>query len=643
MSSRWKKAAAILCLMSCLVLETGPEVSQICAAGQEKTDSSGAESSEGDSKQGVSDTEGISGFSIDNQNIYEGMENSYAGGYVPKVEKNKAMIVLPLQAKRKLSGNKMTVTLRFGELENHPFVYKNYEKAVSFGYHKTGKQGQTTGCYLVSFQLDLKKDRCNGSYPVTLSASAQDEAGSEISQEFTVYVTITDGKKAGDDAKGDAAEGGGAAGFVIDNQNVYKGMEKSYSRGYVPKIGNDSAVLVLPLQAKYKISGNRVRAALKFGEGENIPFVHKNYEKAVKLRYYKNGKTGKKAGRYLISFNLKLKKDRYNGSYPVTVTVSGQDEAGSEISQEFTVYVTITDGKKAGGTEGTQEGEEDNRAKFAPKVMMDSYQFSRKKILCGEKFTAKITLRNTSSTESVKNMMVSVTPGENVELLGRTGSSYVRELAAGGSCDLSFRFRVNASAPRGQYSVGVAMDYADARGGTHTAESAMKVSAEQPVQIQISSVSVPKTIQLGETVELLTQAMNLGKGKLYNVRAMLEADGLTPSGAAFIGDIEAGTSMSGSMEITAEGLTGTDLYGATQGKITFYYADEAGNEMTQEQTFETDILSPLSGENEEESEDDTRQWWVIMAVILGFLIQAAVIFFMRKSKGIRTGGGDVNE
>lgn len=643
MSNRWKKAAAVLCLMGCLVLEAGLEVSQICAAGQEKTESSGADSPEGDSRQEMSDFGGMTGFSIDNQNVYEGMENSYAGGYVPKIEKNKALILLPLQAKRKLPGNKITVTLRFGESDNHPFVYKNYEKTVSFGYHKTGKQGQTTGCYLVTFQLDLKKERCNGSYPVTLSASAQDEAGNEIFQEFTVYVTITDGKMAGDDAKGDAAEGGGAAGFIIDNQNVYKGMEKSYSRGYVPKIGNDSAVLVLPLQAKYKISGNRVRAALKFGEGENLPFVHKNYEKAVKLRYYKIGSQGRKAGRYLVSFNLKLKKDRYNGSYPVIVTVSGQDEAGNEISQEFTVYVTITDGKKAGGTEGAQEGEEDTMAKFSPKVMMDSYQFSRKKILCGEKFTAKITLRNTSSTEPVKNMMVSVNPGENVELLGRTGSSYVQELAAGGSCDLSFRFRVNASAPRGQYSVGVAMDYADARGGTHTAEDAMKVSAEQPVQIQISPVSVPKTIQLGETVELLTQVMNLGKGKLYNVRAMLEAEGLTSSGVAFIGDVEAGTSMAGSMEITAEGLTGTNLYGATQGKITFYYADEVGNEMTQEQTFETDILSPLSGENEEEPGDDTRQWWIIMTVILVLLIQAAVIFFMRKSKGIRTGGGDVNE
>ncbi len=643
MSSRWKKAAVVLCLMGCIVLEACPEVSWIYAAGQERTDSSRADSAEEDGKQGMSDSGGMSGFSIDNQNIYEGMENSYAGGYVPRIEKNKAVIVLPLQAKRKLLGNKLTVTLRFGESEPHPFVYKNYEKAVSFGYHKTGKQGQKTGCYLVTFQLDLKKERYNGSYPVTLSASAQDESGNEILQEFTVYVTITDGKKAEGDARGEADEGGGAAGFVIDNQNVYKGMEKSYSRGYVPKIGNDNAVLVLPLQAKHKVSGNQITAALKFGEGENLPFVHKNYEKEVKLKYYKAGKQGKKVGRYLVSFNLKLKKDRYNGSYPVIVTVSGQDESGNEISQEFTVYVTITDGKKAEETEGAQEGGEDTVAKFAPKVMIDSYQFSRKKILCGEKFTAKITLHNTSNSEPVKNMMVSVTPGENVELLGGTGSSYVQELAAGGSCDLSFRFRVNASAPRGQYSIGVTMDYADAKGGTHTAEGAMKVSAEQSVQIQIPPVSMAKTIQLGETVELQTQVMNLGKGKLYNVRATLEADGLTPSGAAFIGDVEAGTSMSGSMEVTAEGLTGTNLYGTTQGKITFYYADEAGNEMTQEQTFETDILSPLSGENEAEPEEDTRQWWVIMAVIVALLILAAVIFFVRRSKRIQTGGGDVNE
>ena len=133
----------------------------------------------------------------------------------------------------------------------------------------------------------------------------------------------------------------------------------------------------------------------------------------------------------------------------------------------------------------------------------------------------------------------------------------------------------------------------------------MKVLAEQPVQIEIAPVSVPDKIQVGETVELQAQAMNLGKGKIYNVRAVLEADGLTPSGTAFIGDM-------GSMELTADGLSGDSLYGTAQGKITFLYEDEAGNEMTQEQLFETSILSPLSDENSGEGADDTEQWWVIM-------------------------------
>ena len=86
------------------------------------------------------------------------------------------------------------------------------------------------------------------------------------------------------------------------------------------------------------------------------------------------------------------------------------------------------------------------------------------------------------------------------------------------------------------------------------------------------------------------------------------------------------------MELTADGLSGDSLYGTAQGKITFLYEDEAGNEMTQEQPFETSILSPLSDENSGEGADDTKQWWVIMAVITVLIIQAAVIFFIRRAK-----------
>lgn len=635
---KWRTVIILICLAGCVVFTGGLHDFHVCAASRDIQGEVAQGSTAGIRKQGVSGAEGAGGFVIDNQNIYEGMGTSYAGGYVPKIEKEEAVIVLPLLAKRKLSQNQVTASLRFGEAENLPFVYKNYEKGVSFGYHKTG--GTVTGCYLVVFRLELKKERYNGSYPVILSVNAEDETGDAVSQEFTVYVTIADGKGAGEDKTQGTSDTGNTSFFFIDNKNVYAGMGKSYSEGYIPGIvsqkGQKKAVIVLPLLAKRKLSQSWMTVSLKFGETENLPFLHKNYQKEVAYGYHMTGTKGKRKGCYLVAFHLALKKEYYNGSYPVVLSVDAEDKDGNEISQDFTVYVTVTDGKKVDG-EGKTGG---SLPKFAPKVMISYCQFSDSKVLCGKKSTAKLTLRNTSKTDSVHNMMVTVSPGENVELLGATGSHYVERLGADGICNISFVFRVNATAPCGQYNIGVTMDYADSKGSSYTVEGAVKVSAGQQVQLETAPVNMPQKIQLGETVELQTQAMNLGMGKLYHVRAMVEADGLMPSGTAFIGDMEAGTSMTGCVELTAEGLSGDSLYGTTQGKIIFYYEDEMGNEMTQEQIFETSILSPLSENDEEEPADDTRQWWVIMAVIAVFLAQAAVIFFVRRSKQNVAGNGD---
>lgn len=589
-------------------------------------------STEAENPNTMSDQGAASGFSIDSQTVYEGMERSYARGYIPKIQDHRAIVVLPLLPKHKVSGNQVTVSVKFDESDGQPFVRKNYEKIVG--------QNVVSGCFLISFSLELKKNRYNGSYPVRISVCGADENGVEIYQEFTVYVTITDGKEAVGEGDPGTFDSAGSSELVIDNKKVYEGMERSYARGYVPNIEREQAVVVLPLLAKRKLYKNRMTVTLKFGESDQLPFEYKNYEKAVTLRKHKTQNGGKMSSCYLAVFHLKLKKNRFNGSYPVILSVCAQDESGVEIRQEFTVYVTITDGKEAQEGAGTTEGTDPQLPKFAPKVIVDSYEFSKDQVLCGEKCRVKLTLRNTSTDEPVKNMLVSIAPGENVELLGKTGGRYIAELKSGATCDLSFAFRVNATAPRGQYNIGLTMDYADSKGNPYTLEGAVKVSAEQKAQMEISPVHMPDKIKLGETVELQAQAMNLGKGKIINVRAVVEADGFMPSGPAFIGDMEAGTSMSGSTELTAEGLSGDSLYGTSKGRVTFYYEDEAGNEMTQEQFFETSILSPLSGDSEELPEDDTRQWWIIMTVIAVFLIEAAVIAVMRRSGRVRFGKGD---
>lgn len=431
-------------------------------------------------------------------------------------------------------------------------------------------------------------------------------------------------------ASDEAVDGGGGTALAIDSRNIYEGMATSYAKGYVPKISGGKAIVVLPLLSKRELKNKQMTASLQLTESQKQPFVCKNYEKSVSFGYYKTAKRGKKTGCYLVAFRLSLKKKRYNGSYPLTISVSAEDTAGNEINQSFTLYVTIKDGKKT-GTDGNDD-EKETGSLFPPKVKIDSYRFSKKKIICGQRFRAKIILRNTSKEERVKNMMVSVAPAENVELMSKTNSAFVESLGCGKTCEVSFDFRIHSTAPSAQYNIDVTMDYFDSKGKTYTLQSAVKVSALQKAQIEIAPLRVPAQILLGETVELQPQAMNLGKGKLYNVRAALEAEGLSSSGYAFIGDMEPGSSMTGSMEIVAEGLTGNSLYGKTQGKVIFYYEDDMGNEMTQEQTFDTSLLSPVSREDSDKMEDDTRQWWIIMGIILAFFIQAVLIYFMRRSK-----------
>ncbi|MDE6435385.1 MAG: hypothetical protein K2L07_14285 [Lachnospiraceae bacterium] len=430
--------------------------------------------------------------------------------------------------------------------------------------------------------------------------------------------------------------------FCIDNKNLYADMDKTYSKGYVPKVKKGKAVIVLPLLAKAKLKGDQVKSSLNLGEAENIPFVQKNYEKDVSLKKHKIGNKGMEQECYLISYTLDLKKNRYNGSYPVIITVTAQDEQGNEVHQDFTVYVTITDGSDMDTAADTQTDETEN-PQFAPKVIVDSYTFSKDTIQSGDSFMVKITLRNTSKKDMVKNMLVTAAPAEQVELISKSDSVYVEELQTQKTCEVTYEFRIHSATPQGQYSVPLTLDYADSKGNSYTGQGTVKIMVELPVKIEIDPIVVPKEIQMGETIELQTQVMNLGRGKLYNVRAVVKADGFNAERTAFIGDIEAGSALSGSTEITAVGLSGNSLYGKTQGTVTFYYEDEAGKEMSEEKVFETTIVSPLSEKREEEIPDDTSQWWVIMAVIVGILFIAIGILAARRFWHVRSIEKDMEE
>lgn len=420
--------------------------------------------------------------------------------------------------------------------------------------------------------------------------------------------------------------------LVIDNENRYDGMDKTYSEGYMPRVEEETVSLIVPMICNGSLQNNKLRAALNLGDAQDSPFVSKNYDKTISLQQTAvNDGTGTVEG-YVAAFFLELKSERYNGSYPVTMTVEGTDERGTEIRQDFTIYVTITDGKNP-DEEPATEATTEEPVRFAPKVLVESCHFSKEEPQAGDTVTAEFTLVNTSRSEGIQNMTVAVSaPGEYFTLLSDSDSIYVGALPAGKTTTVSYDFSIDVAAPQGQYDLVLTMDYADSKGASYSGSGTGKIRVGQLMHVQFDPPIISEAVYVGDIIEVQVQAMNLGRSKVYNVRAVLEADGLKPETTLFIGDMEAGTVQTGSARVAVSSLTeGNSLYGRTNGIITYYYEDEAGKEYEEQADFTTTITSPFSGQPAE-PEDQTGQWWIIMAVVGGILCIIVVIIIVRGIK-----------
>lgn len=427
--------------------------------------------------------------------------------------------------------------------------------------------------------------------------------------------------------------------LTIDNENRYEGMKRSYSEGYVPTVENGVALVVLPILCDGTIAGNTLRASVSLGGG-SIPFVHKNYEKNIPLEKHRinestESEVPEEKEAYLISFPLELRWDRIDGSYPVTLTLTGTDTTGNPVNAVFSVYVTITDGRDPNAKE--TEPKED--PVFPPKILLSSYRCTAEngEIAAGDKVKLLLTLTNTSNEEDVSNMTVKVTsPNEIFRLLTASNTQYIESLGAGKSVEISFEYEIGLAALPGQYDFSVSYDYYYSKALPGQGMGNAKITVGGKLKMSFDAPSIPPEVTVSDTVEGVLQAMNLSRVTAYNVRAVIEADGLRPNGTVFFGNLDGGTAQTENVQITISALSkGDSAYGKTSGIVTYYYEDADGKEYSETRDFTVTIKSPFTAATVE-PEDDPQQWWIIMAVIAFVIVAAgaslAVLCIKRKQK-----------
>lgn len=410
--------------------------------------------------------------------------------------------------------------------------------------------------------------------------------------------------------------------ILIDNAHIYEHMMQSYTQGYEPIIDGDDAIVVLPLCCTEGEAPASLRVSAELPS--DSPFIMKNYEQTVPLAEHTDTE-GNVSEIFLIEFRLAMYSERMNGCYPILLQAA---EFGA-----YTVYVNITDGinpNEEAPEPTTEPQQAEEPVVLMPKLLVQGV--SGGMVQAGEIAELHITLKNTSRTESLQNLIVTASAPASCSLQS-ADTLYFEQIAANSEFETVFCCQTAPDADAGSYLLPLQFDFAYGKGMNGSGSGNVRVDIMQPVRMSFPQVVLPAEAVVSDRLELHLQAINLGVTAAQNVRAELHCDGLLPEETAFLGTVSGGTSAETILNVRVTSKRGEELYGETSGQITFTYTDEAGKEQSETQDFSLTLRSPFSERTVEPAQASPKYWvWIMAGICVGILLISAYLFIRRRKQ-----------
>ena len=410
--------------------------------------------------------------------------------------------------------------------------------------------------------------------------------------------------------------------LIIDSWSLYDGMDKTYQQGYVPRIVNGCCYIIFPLIGE--TYDGKVTVTADLGATADSPFVFGNYSQ-----------TAAGWARYVFMFEIPLVKGRINGSYPVTLKADYLDVLGQQKQQSFTVFVTVSDGKKPKDPDAKEAAEK-------PELFISACEITPDTVTGGDEFTATVTIDNIGAIRARSVRLSYGSEAAGIIPADTNNAMHLENIASGESATVSFAIRTTGDVLAGEQPFYVTLDYIDLYGGVYTNTRTFLVHVTQPAKMSCDPVSLPKEVTAGETISLPANVFNIGKSPLRNVTVNLTGAGLFPTSSVFLGDIQPGQAGYGELKVFVGMLSMTEgyteSYGKTSAVYTVTYTDDAGETHTAEQQLSTEIKQPvIAGEKtdaerqaEEEQKRAMSQWWIsALAAFAAIAIIVAVIVVSR--------------
>lgn len=314
---------------------------------------------------------------------------------------------------------------------------------------------------------------------------------------------------------------------------------------------------------------------------------------------------------------------------PSEPAAQGEQDYGPVYNGEPTVQ---------GGSGGTKNSS-------VPRVIVTGFDTQPGEVKAGTNFKLTVHLKNTSGSTAVSNLLIDMqAPSSGTEaaaeapaFLPSSGSSsiYLESIPAGGTSDISIDLNARADLIKKPYSISMNMKYEDSSSVQYEAQSSLAIPVIQQARFEFSKIQLaPDTVQVGEETNVSCSLYNLGRVKMYNVKAHFEGAAIEEQ-EQFIGNLDSGATGNIDVILAAkkEAPQGSDC------RMTLTYEDDSGNAVSHEQTFKLTVIPAQSADetgmiDTAQTDEHSGKGPVVAIAVILFLAAGAgaAVFLIRRRK-----------
>ena len=280
-----------------------------------------------------------------------------------------------------------------------------------------------------------------------------------------------------------------------------------------------------------------------------------------------------------------------------------------------------------GGSSGSGDGS-------VPRVIVTGFDTDPGTVKAGSNFKLVIHLKNTSKKTAVTNMLFDLqAPASGTDeaaeapaFLPVSGSSsiYLDKIPADGTKDISIDLNSRADLIQKPYSITMTMKYEDGNAAQFEGESSLAIPVTQEARFEFSEIQImPDTVAVYEEDNITCNLYNLGRVKMYNVKARFEGSAIEGE-EQFIGNLESGATGTIDSIVTAV----AESYDESNCKLILTYEDDSGREYSVEQPFTMTVtaeMEPADMEMMTDMPEETGSPAGLIAAVVIIVAAAAVV------------------